>query len=352
MTPEDIIRKAYYDPAIGFTGVEKLYRHLKGTVTRNDIKKFLEKQEIHQISKKNYGKEGSFVPQYPLYEFQIDLIYLENKHLNKASYGLVCIDTFTKVGDIELLKRKSAPEVVKAMEKILLKMGSPEYIYCDEGSEFNNAEFKGLMKRYNIELIFTLRHATIVERLNRTIKELLYKYLESTNSKTITNVLPKIISNYNNSYHKTIKMKPIDVNKSNQNKVLKNILEQATIKNRPLINVGDMVRVQLKRKAFDKGYRPKYSKPIFRVARKEGSYYIIDGLQRKYLRAFIEKVGISEKNLNHPDLEGTNEGHLKELAKRPISEESIQRKNQIIQDNSIPAPRPKRDRKKPDRLIF
>ena len=42
----------------------------------------------------------------------IDLIYLENKHLNKASYGLVCIDIFSKKGDVELMKKKTAKETV------------------------------------------------------------------------------------------------------------------------------------------------------------------------------------------------------------------------------------------------
>ena len=57
------------------------------------------------------------------------------------------------------------------------------------------------MSDNNIEIIFTLGHAPMVERFNRTLKELLNKYLQSTNSKTITNVLPKILNNYNSSYH-------------------------------------------------------------------------------------------------------------------------------------------------------
>ena len=137
---------------------------------------------------------ASFVPPFPLYEFQIDLIYLENKHLNKASYGLVCVDAFSKKADVELIKKKTADDVVKAMGIILKRMGIPKYVYSDEGSEFNNEKFRKLLKDHGIEQIFTLTHATMVERLNRTLKELLYKYLQSTNTKTITNVLPKILN--------------------------------------------------------------------------------------------------------------------------------------------------------------
>src|SRR5262245_2324364 len=77
------------------------------------------------------------------YEFQVDLIYIENTHLNNASYGLVCVDIFSKKGDVELMKRKSAPEVAKAFAKILERMGKPEYVMSDEGSEFQG-EFKKL----------------------------------------------------------------------------------------------------------------------------------------------------------------------------------------------------------------
>ena len=135
----------------------------------------------------------------------------------------------------------------------------------------------------------------MVERLNRTIKELLYKYLQSTNTKTITTVLPKIISNYNNSYHSTIKMAPNEVNEHNIDNVYHNILERATIKIREPIKVGDKVRIQLKRKSFTKGYKAKSSKELYEVEAREGSYYIIKGLDRKYLRAFIQKVGEVEK---------------------------------------------------------
>ena len=57
-------------------------------------------------------------------------------------------------------------------------MGKPESVYCDEGSEFNNAMFKKLMNDNKIEIIFTLGHAPIVERYNRTLKDLINKYLK------------------------------------------------------------------------------------------------------------------------------------------------------------------------------
>ena len=234
----------------------------------------LNRQEIYQSTKLNIGRMGSFIPQRPLHEFQIDLIYLENKHLNKMQkYGLVCVDCFTKVVDIELMKTKTATNTVVAMQKILTKMGTPEMIYCDEGSEFNNKQFKKLCDDHKIELILTIVHAPMVERVNRTIKQMLYRFLESTKSYTITEVLPNILGAYNTSYHNTIKMSPIDARDTkNHSTVLKNI-----VINRPILEVGDKVRVRVKPKAFDKNYKSQFTKGVHTIQSKIGKFYVVSG---------------------------------------------------------------------------
>ena len=260
---------------------------------------------------------GSFIPQRPLHEFQIDLIYLENKQLNKGQkYGLVCVDCFTKVVDIELMKTKTANNTVEAMQKILNKMGIPEMIYCDEGSEFNNKQFKKLCDDNKIELILTLVHAPMVERVNRTIKQMLYRYLESTKSKTITEVLPNILNAYNTSYHNTIKMSPTDArDPKNHSTVLKNIVSKARVVNRPVLEVGDEVRVKIKNKAFDKKYKSQFSKGVHTIQSKIGRYFIVSGLDKKFLRAFLFPVYAVEENMNEPEFEGSNEQHLRFLSK-------------------------------------
>ena len=340
---EELIRKTYYDPETGFTGVDKLYRILKSKgVTKKQIQDFLKKQEIYQTSKKNTGKMASFIPQYPLQELQLDLIYLENKHLNKARYGLVAIDPFTKKATVELLKKKSATDVTEAMKKVFDELGIPEMVYTDEGSEFVNKDFHELMDQNKVKHITTLRHASVAERFNRTLKELLYKYLQSTSSKTITNVLPKILKNYNNSYHKTIGMAPNDVNVDNLSEVWENIKKHSVRHYRPLLNPGDKVRIQLKEKSFNKGYKPKFSKEIYTVDGKDGMYYRINGLNRLYLRAFLQLVKQSEKNPYAADLEGTREQQIKNIKKHKVIE-------------SITPPMhvyPKRERKKPEILLY
>lgn len=310
---ENIIRQAYYDPLTGFSGVDKLFNKLKSQgITKTQITNFLKSQEVYQRNLKNTQTKNSFVPRYPLQEFQIDLIYIEDPHLNQARYGLSCIDAFTKQADIELIKKRTKIQTATAMLTLIDRMGVPKIIYCDEGSEFDNEVFKQLCLDMNIELIFTFTHATMIERFNRTIKEMMNKYLQSTNSKTITNALPKLIKNYNNSYHTTIGMTPNEVNKETQHFAQVNIINHAQLKPTKPIQIGTQVRLELKPKSFKKGYKPKFSRSLHEVTSKDKNYYYVDhDLKRGYFRSNLQVVTSVELNPEKPDLENTLEGRLK-----------------------------------------
>ena len=53
--------------------------------------------------------------------------------------------------------------------------------------------------------------SVIAERLIRTLKNKLYKHMTAISKNVSFDVLNDIVDEYNNAYHKTIKMKPIDV---------------------------------------------------------------------------------------------------------------------------------------------
>ena len=63
--------------------------------------------------------------------------------------------------------------------------------------------------------------AVVIERINRSLRELMMKEFVKTNNTVWYNILPDLIKTYNNRYHYTIKMKPINVNKTNE-KYIKN----------------------------------------------------------------------------------------------------------------------------------
>ena len=73
------------------------------------------------------------------------------------------------------MKNKEADTVNQAMKKILKHLGTPESIYCDEGSEFTKNKFLQLLDDDKIKIIYATNHAPFVESFNRTMKSIIYK---------------------------------------------------------------------------------------------------------------------------------------------------------------------------------
>ena len=53
--------------------------------------------------------------------------------------------------------------------------------------------------------------SVVAERFIRTLKTKIYKYMTSISKNVYIDKLDDIVGVYNNTYHNTIKMKPIDV---------------------------------------------------------------------------------------------------------------------------------------------
>ena len=70
--------------------------------------------------------------------------------------------------------------------------------------------------------------------------------------------LDDIVDGYNNTRHRTIKMKPIDVKNNTFIEFGKEINE-----NEPKFKVGDHVRISKYKKIFAKGYTPNSSEEVF-----------------------------------------------------------------------------------------
>ena len=110
---------------------------------------------------------------------------------------------FCKYAWVVPLKDKKGISIVKAFQ-IILKQSNrkPNKIWVDKRSEFYNAYFKKWLRDNDIVMYSTHNEgkSVVAERFIRTLKVKIYKYMTSI-SKNV----------YNNTYHTTIKMKPIDV---------------------------------------------------------------------------------------------------------------------------------------------
>ena len=81
------------------------------------------------------------------------------------------------------------------------------------------------------------------------------------------NILPNLIKIYNNRYHSTIKMKPIQVNKSNEKYIKENIYSYNKTNKIAKFKLNDLVRISLKRRdIFDKpSSNIKWSEELFKI---------------------------------------------------------------------------------------
>ena len=99
--------------------------------------------------------------------------------------------------------------------------------------------------------------SVVAERFIRTLKSKIYKYMTSISKNVYIDKLDYIVNEYNNTYHTTIKMKPIDVKDNTYINTDKDI----NIKD-PKFKVGDHVRISKYKNIFAKGYMPNWSEEV------------------------------------------------------------------------------------------
>ena len=124
-------------------------------------------------------------------------------------------------------------------------------------------------KNDNVTIYHTNSHlkSVIIERFNRSLRELMMKEFVKNNNTIWYNILPKLKKIYNNRYHSTIKMKPIEVYKNNEKYIKENIYTYNKTTKIPKFKIGDLVRISLKRRElFDKASANiKWSEELFKI---------------------------------------------------------------------------------------
>ena len=124
-------------------------------------------------------------------------------------------------------------------------------------------------KDNDVKIYHTISHlkAVVIERFNRSLRELMKKHFVKNNNTVWYNILPKLLKIYNNRYHSTIKIKPIEVNKNNEKYIKENIYTYNKTSKNPKFEIGDLVRISLKRRdVFDKpSGNIKWSEELFKI---------------------------------------------------------------------------------------
>ena len=126
----------------------------------------------------------------------------------------------------------------------------------DQGSEFYNNLLKKFLKTNNIEIHSTYNEgkSAVTERFIRTLKNKILKHMTAISKNVYFDVLDDIVNKYNNTVHRTIKMKSIDIKDDSYAEYNKNFNKKD-----PKFKVSDHVRISKYKNILAKGYTPNCS---------------------------------------------------------------------------------------------
>ena len=329
------LRNLYYSPADGYSGVNDLYKKARErgiNVSQKQVRNFLRNQDTYT---RNFPKGGPFVKKKfrPTIvgelgqQLQMDLVIMPNNFTkDNDGYNIIvsAIEILSRFAFTVGQKGKSGSATAKSVAKILDEFKKhfhkyPDVIQTDDGGEFKGREIEEVYLERGIEgerVFSTLirafgwhlerqrkkgeaerrwlyseydpnkteeeneqnkhtifqRKAAVVERLNRTLKNMMWKYFDSPKSKgkkQWTHILGPITENYNNSYHRSIKMKPNEVNQDNAHQVWLTLYSKntTTVAPEPKFKIGDIVRVEKYDPGtrFSKGYTINFTNEKFKI---------------------------------------------------------------------------------------
>lgn len=203
-----------------------------------------------------------------------DLVELQEwNYQNKGfKYILNVIDVFSKFAWSIPLKDKKGVTVVEAFRQIAKQFGRiPKHIWVDKGKEFYNKNMDEWLQENKINRYSTYgeHKSAVVERFNRTLKEIMWKRFTAENTRTWIDMLDQLLHDYNNRVHSTIGLSPVKASlKENETKVLQNIINKTSVTTDTggrTFRVGDKVRMSRTKALFEKGYLPNWSEEVYTV---------------------------------------------------------------------------------------
>ena len=265
---EKLLRKIYYTPkeAASFGGIQRLKEasHTKGKKLKTkQVVRWLSTQDtytLHKPVRHHFSRSRVVVGGIDV-QWQADLAdvsRLASKN-HGIKYLLTCIDIFSKYAWVEPLTSKTGKSLVAAFKHIFKSSRKPLVLQTDQGKE--KAEGIHYFTTYNEEI-----KTSVVERFNRTLKTKMWKYFTKHNTNIFMDVLPDLVWSYNHTYHRSIKMQPVEVHQQNQEEVWHNLYGDMPVTyKRPKFKVGDCVRISKLRKTFKKGYLPNWSEELFTI---------------------------------------------------------------------------------------
>ena len=146
--------------------------------------------------------------------------------------------------------------------------------------------------------------SVVAERVYRTLKNKIYKCLNSISKNGYINKLDDIVNKYNNTYHNIIKIKPVDVKSNTYIDSSKEVNDEDH-----KFKIDDSVRISKYKNVFAKGYVPNWSEEVYVITKTKNTVpwtYVTSILKankllKKYCKKQIKKGFRVEKVIKRKD---------------------------------------------------
>ena len=275
----------------GIRGLLKLAQQHNPNISRHDVQDFLQKQEsytLHKITSKKFPRRKIISPK-PGVIASCDLadMSLLSRYNEGYKYILVFIDIFSRFVQAVPIKRKDGITVTAALKNILESghFNHLSRLNSDEGKEFYNQHVNQLLKSKKIILYSTSSReikASIAERVIRTLKGKLYRYMSHQNTRKYIDILPDIIDSYNNSSHRSLgyEQTPLQVHSLTDPQSIEQqfsyMYKNAKPSKRKVsshLTVGQYVRIadEKRNSVFRRGYTVQNTIEIFKIRKVDTS---------------------------------------------------------------------------------
>ena len=317
------LKDIYYDPQspASFSGVEKLWSHIKYRadkptgLTKAKIKLWLTYQDtdsVHQQSRKKFPRERIIVSSLDM-QWDADLADMSGvKEFNDGvTFILITIDLLSRYCWMRPLKTKKGPEVKTAFADIFdTDRRIPQRLRTDRGKEFYNKNVREYLSSKDVHHFSTssIQKANYCERLIRTIKQKIYKFMYDRQTFRYIDVLQDIAFSYNHSLHGATGVTPASVTEENDldlymRKYMPHVNKMAGETPKFSFNVGDLVRKAYRKGPFSRSYQENFSEEIFKIIYRVNShpprYLLADGLENREPGSFYAQQLIKVPDDDH-----------------------------------------------------
>ena len=283
-TEEKLLKKSYTDKGPALFGSVKT---LKATtvIPRRKVKHFLHTEPSYTKYRTVRRKIARLkVIVYDINEiWSIDLAYVDKlaKYNKEIKYLLVAVDCMSRYLRVQPLKSKYATTTAEAFNQVI-KTEKPKKVWVDKGTEFKGS-FKTLCEKKGIKTYTTEseKKSAFAERNIRSLKSLIYKYLEDKWTYSYIDKLQDFVNTINSRTNRVIKLAPNKVTKKDVPRLISLRAEQSMkLVCRPKLYVGDFVRIAKIDIPFRKGYKQSFTDEVFEIfdirTRNPPTYNLID----------------------------------------------------------------------------